>query len=147
MCIRDRSGEGDSGKSGNGDLYIEINVKSHEIFERDGKHLYCEVPIDFVDASLGAEIEVPTLEGKVKFKIPEGTQSHKLFRLNGKGIKPLRGGSKGDILVRVLVEVPIKLNSDQKNLLEQFKKSISKNDNQPLTEKWYKSAKNFLRGL
>ena len=141
------SGEGDSGKSGNGDLYIEINVKSHEIFERDGKHLYCEVPIDFVDASLGAEIEVPTLEGKVKFKIPEGTQSHKLFRLNGKGIKPLRGGSKGDILVRVLVEVPIKLNSDQKNLLEQFKKSISKNDNQPLTEKWYKSAKNFLRGL
>ena len=85
------SGEGELGRGGNrGDLYISINVKEHSIFERDGKHLYCEVPLNFVDASLGAEIEVPTLEGKVKFKIPEGTQSHKLFRLNGKGIKPLR---------------------------------------------------------
>ena len=117
------------------------------IFERDGKHLYCEVPINFVDASLGAEIEVPTLQGKVKFKVPEGTQSHKLFRLNGKGIKPLRGGSKGDILVRVLVEVPIKLNSEQKDLLEKFKSSISKNENLPLAEKWFESAKNFLKGF
>ena len=147
------SGEGDAGKGelgrgGNrGDLYISINVKEHSIFERDGRHLYCEVPINFVDASLGAEIEVPTLQGKVKFKVPEGTQSHKLFRLNGKGIKPLRGGSKGDILVRVLVEVPIKLNSEQKDLLEKFKSSISKNENLPLAEKWFESAKNFLKGF
>ena len=141
------SGEGDAGKGGNGDLFIEINVNRHKIFERDGKHLYCEVPINFVDASLGAEIEVPTLQGKVKFKVPEGTQSHKLFRLNGKGIKPLRGGSKGDILVRVLVEVPIKLNSEQKDLLEKFKSSISKNENLPLAEKWFESAKNFLKGF
>ena len=83
------SGEGELGRGGNrGDLYISINVKEHSIFERDGRHLYCEVPLDFVDAALGGSIEVPTLVGKAKIKIPSGTQSHKIFRLNGKGIKP-----------------------------------------------------------
>ena len=87
------SGEGELGRGGSrGDLYISINVKKHKIFERDGKHLYCEVPLDFADAALGGSIEVPTLVGKAKIKIPSGTQSHKIFRLNGKGIKPLRGG-------------------------------------------------------
>ena len=82
------SGEGELGRGGNrGDLYISINVKEHSIFERDGRHLYCEVPLDFVDAALGGSIEVPTLVGKAKIKIPSGTQSHKIFRLNGKGIK------------------------------------------------------------
>ena len=89
------SGEGELGRGGNrGDLYISINVKEHSIFERDGRHLYCEVPLDFVDAALGGSIEVPTLVGKAKIKIPPGSQSHKIFRLKGKGIKTLlREGS------------------------------------------------------
>ena len=141
------SGEGDSGKHGNGDLYIQVDVQRHKIFERDGKHLYCEVPINYADAVLGGDIEVPTLDGKVKIKIPEGTQSHKLFRLNGKGIKPLRGGSKGDILVRVLVEIPVKLNKEQAALLRKFKESISGSENTPMKNTWLKSAKEFLKGF
>ena len=141
------SGEGDSGKHGSGDLYIQVDVQRHKIFERDGKHLYCEVPINYVDAVLGGDIEVPTLDGKVKIKIPEGTQSHKLFRLNGKGIKPLRGGSKGDILVRVLVEIPVKLNKEQAALLRKFKESISGSENTPMKNTWLKSAKEFLKGF
>ena len=141
------SGEGDVGKHGNGDLYIQVDVQKHKIFERDGKHLYCEVPINYADAVLGGDIEVPTLDGKVKIKIPEGTQSHKLFRLNGKGIKPLRGGSKGDILVRVLVEIPVKLNKEQTAILRQFKESISDSENTPMKDTWLKSAKEFLKGF
>jgi molecular chaperone DnaJ len=141
------SGEGDIGKGGNGDLYIQVEVKRHKIFEREGKNLYCEVPLNYADAALGGDIEVPTLDGKVKIKIPEGTQSHKLFRLNGKGIKPLRGGSKGDILVRVLVEVPVKLNKEQADLLKKFKESITDSDNSPLKNNWLKSAKEFLKGF
>ena len=141
------SGEGDVGKHGNGDLYIQVEVQRHKIFERDGKHLYCEVPINYADAVLGGDIEVPTLDGKVKIKIPEGTQSHKLFRLNGKGIKPLRGGSKGDILVRVLVEIPVKLNKEQTAILKQFKESISGSENTPMKDTWLKSAKEFLKGF
>ena len=141
------SGEGDAGKHGNGDLYIQVDVQRHKIFERDGKHLYCEVPINYADAVLGGDIEVPTLDGKVKIKIPEGTQSHKLFRLNGKGIKPLRGGSKGDILVRVLVEIPVKLNKEQTAILKQFKESISDSENTPMKDTWLKSAKEFLKGF
>ena len=141
------SGEGDTGKHGNGDLYIQVDVQRHKIFERDGKHLYCEVPINYADAVLGGDIEVPTLDGKVKIKIPEGTQSHKLFRLNGKGIKPLRGGSKGDILVRVLVEIPVKLNKEQTAILKQFKESISDSENTPMKDTWLKSAKEFLKGF
>jgi molecular chaperone DnaJ len=141
------SGEGDLGKHGNGDLYIQVDVQRHKIFERDGKHLYCEVPINYADAVLGGDIEVPTLDGKVKIKIPEGTQSHKLFRLNGKGIKPLRGGSKGDILVRVLVEIPVKLNKEQTAILKQFKESISDSENTPMKDTWLKSAKEFLKGF
>ena len=141
------SGEGDAGKHGNGDLYIQVDVQRHKIFERDGKHLYCEVPINYADAVLGGDIEVPTLDGKVKIKIPEGTQSHKLFRLNGKGIKPLRGGSKGDILVRVLVEIPVKLNKEQTEILKQFKESISGSENTPMKDTWLKSAKEFLKGF
>ena len=141
------SGEGDVGKHWNGDLYIQVDVQRHKIFERDGKHLYCEVPINYADAVLGGDIEVPTLDGKVKIKIPEGTQSHKLFRLNGKGIKPLRGGSKGDILVRVLVEIPVKLNKEQTAILKQFKESISDSENTPMKDTWLKSAKEFLKGF
>ena len=142
------SGEGELGRGGNrGDLYISINVKEHSIFERDGRHLYCEVPLDFVDAALGGSIEVPTLVGKAKIKIPSGTQSHKIFRLNGKGIKPLRGGSVGDILVRVIVEVPVNLNAEQKNLLNKFKENMSHENNSPLMSSWLNSAKAFFKNL
>ena len=142
------TGEGELGRRGNrGDLYISINVKKHKIFERDGKNLYCEVPLDFVDAALGGSIEVPTLVGKAKIKIPSGTQSHKIFRLNGKGIKPLRGGRVGDILVRVIVEVPVNLNSRQKDLLNDFKASMSHEDNSPLMSSWLNSAKEFFKNL
>jgi len=142
------SGEGELGRGGNrGDLYISINVIKHEIFERDGRHLYCEVPLDFVDAALGGSIEVPTLVGKAKIKIPSGTQSHKIFRLNGKGIKPLRGGGVGDILVRVIVEVPVNLNSKQKDLLNDFKANMSYKENSPLMSSWINSAKEFFKNL
>jgi molecular chaperone DnaJ len=142
------SGEGELGRGGNrGDLYISINVKEHSIFERDGRHLYCEVPLDFVDAALGGSIEVPTLVGKAKIKIPSGTQSHKIFRLNGKGIKPLRGGIVGDILVRVIVEVPVNLNPEQKNLLNKFKENMSHENNSPLMSSWLNSAKAFFKNL
>ena len=142
------SGEGELGRGGNrGDLYISINVKEHSIFERDGRHLYCEVPLDFVDAALGGSIEVPTLVGKAKIKIPPGSQSHKIFRLKGKGIKPLRGGSVGDILVRVIVEVPVNLNTEQKNLLNKFKENMSHENNSPLMSSWLNSAKAFFKNL
>ena len=142
------SGEGELGRGGNrGDLYISINVKEHSIFERDGRHLYCEVPLDFVDAALGGSIEVPTLVGKAKIKIPPGSQSHKIFRLKGKGIKPLRGGSVGDILVRVIVEVPVNLNTEQKNLLNKFKENMSHEHNSPLMSTWLDSAKAFFKNL
>ena len=142
------SGEGELGRGGSrGDLYILINVKEHSIFERDGKNLYCEVPINFIDATLGGSIEVPTLVGKARIKIPSGTQSHKIFRLNGKGIKPLRGGRVGDILVRVIVEVPVNLNSKQKELLNDFKNNMSHKDNSPLVSSWLSSAKDFFKNL
>ncbi len=142
------SGEGEHGRGGNqGDLYISINIKKHSIFERDGRHLYCEVPLDFVDAALGGSIEVPTLVGKAKIKIPSGTQSHKIFRLNSKGIKPLRGGRVGDILVRVIVEVPVNLNSKQKDLLNDFKSNMSHKKNSPLMSSWINSAKDFFKNL
>ena len=105
------SGEGEAGISGgsSGDLYVQVNVKEHRIFKRDGKDLYCEVPISFTDAALGGELEVPTLNGRVMLKIPVGTQTGKLFRMRAKGVKPVRGGAQGDLMCRVMVETPVNL--------------------------------------
>ncbi len=116
------SGEGEAGISGGppGDLYVALSVKPHPFFERDGIHLHCEVPIPFVTAALGGEVEVPTLEGKVNLRVPEGTQSGKVFRLRGKGLPSLRGDGRGDQLVRMFVEVPSKLSGRQRELLERF---------------------------
>lgn len=124
-------GEGEAGTHGGpaGDLYVQVNVREHPIFQRDGKHLYCEAPISFVDAALGGELDVPTLDGRVKLKIPAETQTGKLFRLRGKGISPVRGGSTGDLLVRVVVETPVKLNSKQKELLREFQKATEEEGN------------------
>ncbi|SEG38400.1 molecular chaperone DnaJ [Billgrantia desiderata] len=120
------NGEGESGINGGppGDLYVQVAIKPHRIFQRDGKHLQCEVPINFVDAALGGELEVPTLDGRVKLKIPPETQTGKLFRLRGKGVKPVRGGPPGDLLCKVVVETPVNLSEDQKALLRQFQESL-----------------------
>ncbi|MFW6237685.1 MAG: molecular chaperone DnaJ [Halanaerobiales bacterium] len=116
------SGEGEAGERGapSGDLYIQINVNDHEIFERKGDDIYCEVPISFVQAILGAKIEVPTLEGKVKFDIPEGTQPGTTFRLKNKGVEHLNGYGRGDEYIKVKVVIPENLDSEQKELLRKF---------------------------
>jgi molecular chaperone DnaJ len=118
-------GEGEAGRHGAppGDLYVVISVEEHPLFARQENHIVCEVPISFPQAALGAEIDVPTLEGKVKMKIPHGTQSGAVFRLKGKGAPDLRGAHRGDQLVRVIVETPRKLTSRQRELLEEFAKN------------------------
>lgn len=115
-------GEGESGISGGsgGDLYVDIQVEPHPLFVRDGLDIICEIPIDFIQAALGAEIDVPTLEGKVKMKIPPGTQSGKVFRLKSKGVRDVHGYHQGDQLVRVMVETPTHLTARQKELLKEF---------------------------
>lgn len=116
------AGQGEFGEPGapKGDLYIIVEVTPHEIFRRDGYDIYIDMPITFVQAALGDEIEVPTLDGKVKYTIPEGTQTGTVFRLRDRGIKRLRGNSKGDQYVKVNVEVPKKLSEKQKELLREF---------------------------
>ncbi len=100
------TGEGQAGARGgpSGDLYVEMHVMPHQIFQRDGRDLHCEIPISFIDAAVGGELEVPTLDGRVKLKIPSETQTGKLFRLRSKGVTPIRGGGRGDLLCRVVVE-------------------------------------------
>ena len=116
------AGEGEAGIGGGppGDLYVVMNVRPHPLFTREGADLHCEVPISLVQAALGAEIEVPTLEGKVALRVPEGTQPGKVMRLRGKGLPSLRTGERGDQYVRIFVEVPTKLSEEQRELLEQF---------------------------
>jgi molecular chaperone DnaJ len=142
------SGEGEAGPEGGppGDLFVQMSVRQHNIFERDGKNLYCEVPITFVDAALGGELEVPTLDGRVKLKIPAETQTGKLFRLRGKGVKPVRGGAVGDLLCRAVVETPVNLNKEQKTLLEQFQKTLGKSGSSqsPRQTSWFEGVKSFF---
>ncbi|TNF36363.1 MAG: molecular chaperone DnaJ [Gammaproteobacteria bacterium] len=141
------NGEGEAGPEGGpaGDLYVEVHVRDHAIFQRDGKHLYCEVPIGFVDAALGGELEIPTLDGRVKLRVPAETQTGKLFRLRGKGIKPLRGGSEGDLLCRVVVETPVNLSNKQKELLKQFQDSLEGNGkHSPNKTRWFDGVKRFF---
>lgn len=141
------AGEGEAGLRGAppGDLYIVIHVKEHEIFERHGNDLLCEVPISFSQAALGAEVPVPTLDGSVKMKIPAATQTGKVFRLKGKGITNLRGYGKGHQYVRVVVETPAKLNEKQKAMLREFAKSGGEN-NHPLKKNFLEKLKRALGG-
>ena len=145
------SGEGEAGPEGGppGDLFVQMSVRQHNIFERDGKNLYCEVPITFVTAALGGELEVPTLDGRVKLKIPPETQTGKLFRLRGKGVKPVRGGSVGDLLCRAVVETPVNLNKEQKTLLQQFEKSLGQDGHaqSPRQSSWFEGVKNFFEDM
>ena len=116
------SGKGETGERGGppGDLYVVLLVKPHEFFERNGNDIYCEIPITFVQAALGDEIDIPTIHGEVKMKIPEGTQTSKVFRLKGMGVPYRRGSGNGDQHVRVVVSTPTKLSEKQKELLREF---------------------------
>jgi molecular chaperone DnaJ len=141
------SGEGEAGTRGGpaGDLYVETHIKAHSIFERDGRNLYCDVPISIADAALGGEIEVPTLDGRVNLKIPAETQSGKLFRLRGKGVVPVRGGATGDLLCRVMVETPVKLTEHQKKILKEFQASLKGGDkHSPKKKTWFDNVKTFF---
>jgi molecular chaperone DnaJ len=141
------TGEGEVGSMGGqtGDLYVVVNVREHAIFQRDGKHLYCEVPISIVDAALGGELEVPTLDGRVKLKIPDGTQTGKMFRLRGKGVAPVRGGGPGDLMCKVAVETPVNLDKRQRELLEELRSSLLGNtSNSPKASGWFEGVKRFF---
>lgn len=119
--------QGEPGEHGGppGDLYVYINVKPHNLFERQGNDVYCEIPITFAQAALGTELEIPTLDGKIKFKIPEGTQTGTTFKIKNKGIPSLRGYGRGDQFINVKISVPKKLNHEQKELLKKFEEATS----------------------
>jgi molecular chaperone DnaJ len=144
------SGEGEAGTHGApaGDLYVQLNIQQHPIFSREEDDLFCEVPINIVTAALGGEIEVPTLEGAVKLKIPAETQTGKMFRLRGKGVKSVRGGRVGDLLCRVVVETPTHLNQHQKTLLETFSESLraEPGKHNPKAQAWLQGVKQFFGG-
>jgi molecular chaperone DnaJ len=144
MRIRS-TGNGEPGTNGGppGDLYIEIRTKKHEIFARDGDDLHCEVPVSFITAALGGEIEVPTLAGKAAIDIPEGTQAGKQFRLRGKGIKGLRASYPGDLYCHIVVETPVKLTEYQRKLLRDLEESLKKGGakHSPSTESWTERLK------
>ena len=119
------TGKGEAIRDGQaGDLYVEVVVREHEVFQRDGADLYMDVPVSIADAALGKEIEIPTLDGRVSLKIPEGTQTGKLFRLRGKGVRPVRSSMVGDLLCRIVVETPVNLNSRQRELLKELQASL-----------------------
>jgi len=140
------AGEGEAGADGGpaGDLYVQVSVKEHEFFQRDGKNLYCEVPISIFDACLGGELEVPTLDGRVKLKVPAETQTGKLFRMRGKGVLPVRGGSTGDLLCRVILETPVNLSKKQKETMQELKDSTKGQKHSPKQESWFEGMKSFF---
>ena len=142
------TGEGEAGVNGGptGDLYVVIHLKAHEIFQRDGGNLHCEMPISFSTAALGGEIEVPTLGGSAKMKIPAETQTGGVFRLKSKGIKPLRQSEAGDLMVHVVVETPVKLTEKQKDLLREFDSSTQADagKHSPKNKSWVDKAKDFF---
>lgn len=144
------AGQGEAGTNGGppGDLYVQMNVRDHKIFTREGEHLYCEVPISFVDAALGGELEVPTLDGRVNLKIPAETQTGKLFRLRGKGVNAtqVRGGGVGDLYCRVVVETPVGLSKRQKELLNEFAGESSTRQS-PKQASWIDNVKGFFDSL
>ena len=142
------SGNGESGVRGAppGDLYVVLHVREHELFKRDGEDIYCEVPVSFAIAALGGEQEIPTLDGKSYVKIPPGTQSGTLFRLKGKGVRHLNGHGHGDQHVRVIVEVPTRLNAEQRTKLEEFTNACNE-EVMPMQKSFFDRAKRILSGL
>lgn len=144
------SGEGEVGTKGgaSGDLYVQISVKEHSIFERHDGDLHCEVPISFVTAALGGSIEVPTLEGRVTLKIPAETQTGKVFRLRGKGMKSVRGHAPGDLLCKVVLETPVNLSREQKELLTKLQDSLDgSKTHSPRSSSWFDGVKKFFEDM
>ena len=142
------SNEGEAGQNGGppGDLYVHVHVKPHDIFTREGSDLYCEVPINIATAALGGTLEVPTLDGRISLKVPPETQSGKLFRLRNKGVRSVRGGVQGDLLCRVIVETPVKLNARQKELLKEFQATLEEGgkSHSPKAHSWLDGVKKFF---
>ena len=142
------SGEGEAGRSGgpSGDLYVEIRVSPHKIFTRDGADLACEVPISIATATLGGEVELPTLNGNVALKVPAGTQSGKIFRLRGKGVSTVRDARQGDLFAKVAVETPVNLTAEQKELLQTFETSVRAGGEKhsPRADSWLDTVKRFF---
>src|SRR6266403_1457909 len=142
------NGEGEAGRNGGpaGDLYVEVRVREHAIFEREGSHLSCEVPISFTTAALGGSVEVPTLDGEVVLKIPAETQSGRVFRMREKGVRPVRGGAAGDLFCKVVVETPVGLGAEQKELLKKFQDSLQQGSHQPREQSFFEGVKKFFTG-
>ena len=145
------SGEGEAGRNGgpSGDLYVEIRVNPHKLFQRDGADLSCDVPISFATATLGGEIELPTLEGNVMLKVPAETQSGKVFRLRGKGVTTVRDRRTGDMFARVAVETPVNLTDEQETLLRKFEESVSEGGDRhnPREGGWLDTVKRFFESI
>ena len=145
------AGEGEAGEHGGlpGDLYVQIQVKPHPIFTREESDLYCEVPISFTTAALGGDLEVPTLDGRLSLKIPAETQTGKVFRIRGKGVKPVRGGPTGDLLCRAIVETPVNLTREQKDLLQQFAETMEAGGKRhtPQQGSWLDGVKKFFEDM
>lgn len=142
------AGEGEAGEHGgpSGDLYVQVKLKPHDIFRREQDDLYCDMPVSMATATLGGELEVPTLDGRASIKVPPGTQSERLFRLRGKGVKNVRSGRVGDLYCRVSMETPINLTPEQENLLKEFDDLIREGGarHNPRTDSWMGKIKNFF---
>ena len=146
------TGEGEAGMHGApaGDLYVQVNVKAHPIFQRDGNNLYCDVPLSFATAALGGEIAVPTLDGRIKLKIPAETQTDKMFRLRGKGVQSVRGGGVGDLVCKVVIETPVNLSDKQKELLRQLEDTMGgegEAKHRPKSKGFFDGVKKFFDDL
>ena len=145
------SSEGEAGLNGgeSGDLYVQIKILDHSIFERHDTNLHCNVPISFATATLGGSIEVPTLQGRISLKIPQETQTDKVFRLRGKGIKSVRSSTPGDLLCRVVIETPVNLSHEQEKLLKSFQESLeqSKSNHSPRSNSWFDGVKKFFEEM
>src|SRR3954451_18497508 len=139
-----RNGEAGIRGGAPGDLYVVVHIKEHEIFQRDEDNLYCELPVPFTLAALGGEIAVPTLEGKANLKVPAGTQSGQIFKLRDKGIVNVNGRDRGDLLARLIVEVPSRLNSEQRRKLEEFA-ALCGEENTPMRKSFFDRAKEFFK--
>jgi molecular chaperone DnaJ len=140
------AGQGEGGPAGveAGDLYVEVRVREHAIFQRDGSNLYCEVPIRISQAALGTELQVPTLDGEVSMVIPPETQTGQQFTLRGRGVKSVRGGRTGDLICRVMVETPVRLTREQRELLEKLEATFT-DDNEltPRAKGWMDGVRQF----
>jgi len=144
-------GEGEAGENSGpaGDLYVQVHIKEHPLFTRDASNLYCEMPVSFVTTALGGEIDVPTLDGRVKLKIPSETQTGKVFRLRGKGVRSVHDSHIGDLFCKVVVETPVKLSAEQKEILRSFDESVQGGNHKhsPKAHSWLDGVKSFFDDL